>query len=222
MLPEDVVAQDVPTSDQERIATQRAAAPITMDRIEPRRQRLAKRFSCQVPSASFFQESLVADEDTIGHAAVLARHARDREESARVHDDLDLEGRNFTSWPTNGTWPALRMSSRNMSALVHTRKRMERRVLEMQCRTPKGLARYVLKQHYKKAWELAFDTDAVQCAMADSLPSAKDCDATPLNMKAQQVPEVLTATEQTLATKGRLSNHGLRRLMPNSTEVSHE
>lgn len=176
MLSDGVISLDVQTSAQDRVSTQRAQAPVSTGRIESRRQRLAERFGCQVPSSGFLQERLITDEDAIGLAAALARHALHREEAALAHAQLALKGCQFTSWPDNGRWPALPMNARNSFALAQLRKRKEVSRLQVQCRTPKGLAQYVLKVNYKKALrdQTLVDQDVVKFCHNDSSQLQKD------------------------------------------------
>lgn len=144
MLPAGVVEQDIPTASQERVLDERAGKSLSSARIEARRQQLADRFNCQVPSAAFLEESIVLKEGMIGPASVSARIEWDRKEAARIHDQLDEEGSQLTSWPVGGRWPSLAMTPFNQSALARLTK-------TRQCRTPRGIARHVLNQHYKRA-----------------------------------------------------------------------
>jgi len=154
MLPTEVIAEDTTTSVQEATAHERKRRPLTMDKIEARRKQLADRFKCQVPSASFFQHKIVQDEEMIGLAAVQARIVRDRQEEALLRDRLNCEGQAFTSWPVAGRWSDLptcpRIEAARAELTARLTKRFEQRRLQMQGRTPQGLARYLLRQYYTK------------------------------------------------------------------------
>jgi len=129
IMPTGVVEEDVSTDAQERVAAQRAEAPLSMLRIEARRKELADRFRCEVPPAVFFQCCTSRPEtdwnSTIGLPVVQARVARDQEKVARVYDQLALEGIELVSWPIAGRWPALVMNKRNERALASLTKRLE-------------------------------------------------------------------------------------------------
>lgn len=155
MMPTGVIAQDIPTTAQESVAAARECKTLTLKKIEARRKKLADRFNCQVPSSSFFQDRLAQDEEMTGAAAVLARMARDRQESERIHQQLELEGQTLTSWPVHGRWPALPsspdMASAHAALVGRLMKRHKQLRGQLQIQTPKDLARHLLKQCYKRA-----------------------------------------------------------------------
>lgn len=172
MLPAGVVEQDIPTSTQERIVAARAGKSLSIGRMEARRKQLADRFKCQVPSAAFLEESIVLTKAMIGPASVFARIAWDLKEAARIHDQLDEEGSQITSWPVGGRWPGLAMTPFNQAALARLTRKRNRSRLEVQCRTPRGMARHILNQHYKRT--LFKQSQSVIAALcSDSVAGAK-------------------------------------------------
>jgi len=172
MLPAGVVEQDIPTSTQERILAARAGKSLSSGRMEARRKQLSDRFKCQVPSAAFLEESIVLTKAMIGPASVVARIAWDLKEAARIHDQLDEEGSQITSWPVGGRWPGLAMTPFNQAALARLTRKRNRSRLEVQCRTPRGMARHILNQHYKRT--LFKQSQSVIAALcSDSVAGAK-------------------------------------------------
>lgn len=120
MLPDGVIACDAASQVQERVADVRRARPLGTAEVSARRERLAARFGCEMPSPSFFHE-LPADEGSTGPAVVLERSHRCRQEGEAKFRELEISGSEVVAWPVDGRWPALPVgaqAAKNHAALT--------------------------------------------------------------------------------------------------------
>jgi hypothetical protein len=150
MLPERVIARDECTQSQQQVLDRRSERHLSMQTIENRRQRLAERFNCQSPSVAFFEEIRVDDATLIGPEAISTRSKLFRQQVAAEFAQLQLLGEQLTFWPVDHRWPLkteidLQLVKRRNAIM----KRLDTRYWRRQCRSTKGLAKYLLKQCYR-------------------------------------------------------------------------
>lgn len=158
LLPHAVIAQDETTRNQERLESdRRSRGNLSTAAMEARRQQLADRFGCEVPSQAFFRE-VCADDSCTGPAVVLARCAKYRQEVKDQLRQLEAKGCEFVFWPKDGRWPHAsvdpQISARRSALTTRLAKRhrsLSDLALAQQRRATEVLAQFILKQCYRQA-----------------------------------------------------------------------
>jgi hypothetical protein len=154
MLPEGVITGDDCTESQAQVAAARSRRQLSAEAIESRRERLAKRFNCEPPSAAFFEERRADDTALIGPDAVATRSQQFRKEVAAECARLQLLGQQLVVWPVDRRWPlTVETDPRIIDQRNQIQNRLDTRYWRRQCRSNKGLAKYLLKQCYSLSFE---------------------------------------------------------------------